>query len=103
MSVIDVAWSTPDEEVFGIVGAQGTALAYPERIIARHELANDMLDATAVAVSFCTLCRAARLFDRPVAGRTPGASSKMPSTWEVRLLATYSDPFTDSSGLSARF
>jgi hypothetical protein len=65
-----VAWSQPDEAVFGVVGADGSALAYPERVLARHELANDELAGVPVSVSFCTLCRSARAFDRRVDGRT---------------------------------
>ncbi len=65
-----VAWSQPDEAVFGVVGTDGSALAYPERILARHELANDELAGVPVSVSFCTLCRSARVFDRRVGGRT---------------------------------
>lgn len=64
------AWAQPDEAVFAMVGGGGTALVYPERILARHELANDVLDGVPVSVSFCTLCRASRLFDRRVEGRT---------------------------------
>lgn len=65
-----VAWSQPEEAVFGVVGVNGSALAYPERILARHELANEEVDGVPVSVSFCTLCRSARAFDRRVAGRT---------------------------------
>ncbi len=65
-----VPWSQPDEAVFGVVGTDGSALAYPERIVARHELANDELAGVPVSVSFCTLCRSARVFDRRVEGRT---------------------------------
>ena len=65
-----LAWSVPSEEVYGIVGAAGTPLAYPERILARHELANDTLDAQPVAFTFCTLCRSVRVYDRRVNGTT---------------------------------
>ena len=64
------AWSMPEEMVFGLVDAAGEAVAYPERILARHELANDRLGGVPVSVSFCSLCRAARLFDRRVGGIT---------------------------------
>ncbi|MEZ5261328.1 MAG: DUF3179 domain-containing (seleno)protein [Acidimicrobiales bacterium] len=65
-----IEWAEPEEQLFTLVGAAGTVLAYPERIIARHELANDTLDGLPIAVSFCTLCHAARAFDRRVDGRT---------------------------------
>ena len=63
------AWAQPGEEVYAMVGEQGTALVYPERILARHELANDVLDDVPVAVTFCTLCRSVRVYDRRVDGR----------------------------------
>ena len=62
-------WATPNEQVFGLVGERGAALAYPERILARHELSNDALDGVPVAVTFCTLCRTVRVYDRRVGGR----------------------------------
>ena len=69
VSMTQPQWAQPDEQIYGLVGAQGTALAYPERILARHELSNDTLDNIAVAVTFCTLCRAVRVYDRRVDGR----------------------------------
>ncbi len=63
-------WAQSDEVLFGTVGTNGTPLAYPERIIGRHELANDVLDGVPIAVSYCTLCRASRAFDRRIDGRT---------------------------------
>ncbi len=65
-----VAWATAEERIFGMTGVDGTALAYPERILGRHELANDHLAGEPVVVSYCTLCRTPRAFDRRVAGRT---------------------------------
>lgn len=63
-------WAQPDEILFGTIGPNGTPLAYPERIIGRHELANDVLDGVPITVAYCTLCRAVRTFDRRVDGRT---------------------------------
>jgi hypothetical protein len=56
---------TPDEIVFGAV-IDGEAVAYPFRILGHHELANDTIAGTPVALVFCTLCRTALLFDRRV-------------------------------------
>lgn len=61
-------WAVPAEEVYGVVGTAGTPLAYPERILARHELANDTLDGQPLAFTFCTLCRSVRVYDRRVNG-----------------------------------
>ena len=69
LPVTAAAWAKPDEQVFGLIGVRGTAVAFPERILARHELANDTLDSVPVAVTFCTLCRAVRVYDRRVDGR----------------------------------
>ncbi|HVR42190.1 MAG TPA: DUF3179 domain-containing protein [Thermoanaerobaculia bacterium] len=51
-------WLSPDEPVFGVVVA-GDARAYPERILAWHEMANDRIGGRPVSLSYCTLCGAA--------------------------------------------
>lgn len=61
-------WMTPDEIVFA-VEVDGIAVAYPFRILGHHELANDTIGDTPVALVFCTLCRTALLFDRRVEGQ----------------------------------
>lgn len=61
---------TPDEQVFGVV-INGVAKAYPERIIAWHEMVNDRVGGRAVSLSYCTLCGAAILYDGTASdGRT---------------------------------
>lgn len=50
---------TDDELVFGLV-LGGVAVAYPERVLGYHELANDVVGADAIVVSYCPLCRSAR-------------------------------------------
>ena len=55
-------WMMPDEQVFGVVIA-GDARAYPERILAWHEMANDRVGGRAVSLSYCTLCGAAILYE----------------------------------------
>lgn len=55
-------WMAPDEQVFGVVIA-GDARAYPERILAWHEMTNDRVGGRAVSLSYCTLCGAAILYD----------------------------------------
>lgn len=63
----DADFMTDDEIVFG-VEVDGAARAYPLRIMGHHELANDHLGGAPVAMTFCTLCRTALLFDRRVGG-----------------------------------
>lgn len=46
----------------------GIARAYPLAILTRHEIANDILGETPVAVTFCPLCNSAVVFDRRVNG-----------------------------------
>ncbi len=48
----------------------GIARAYPLAILTRHEIANDTLGETPVAVTFCPLCNSAIVFDRRVGGET---------------------------------
>lgn len=60
-------WMVPDEVVLGTV-VDGVAVAYPLRILAHHELANDTIADRPVSMVYCTLCRSAVLFDRRVDG-----------------------------------
>lgn len=45
------------------------ARAYPLQILMYHEIVNDTVVGTTVAVTFCPLCNAAIVFDRQVGGR----------------------------------
>ena len=58
-------WMTDDELILGAV-VDGEAVAYPVRILAHHELANDVIAGVPVSMVYCTLCRSALLFDRRV-------------------------------------
>lgn len=51
------------------VEVNGVHKAYPLRVLIWHEIANDMIDDTPVAVTYCPLCNAAVVFDRRVDGR----------------------------------
>jgi len=55
-------WMNPDDLVFGVV-INGDTRAYPERILAWHEMANDRVGGRRVSLSYCTLCGAAILYD----------------------------------------
>ena len=50
------------------VEIDGVARAYPLAILTRHEIANDTLADTPIAVTFCPLCNSAIVFDRRVDG-----------------------------------
>jgi Protein of unknown function (DUF3179) len=47
----------------------GDARAYPLRVLIWHEIANDTVGGTPVAVTYCPLCNAALVFERAVNGR----------------------------------
>jgi len=65
---IAAAGLAPNDPVIGLV-IDGTARAYPLAIMIWHEIVNDTLGDTPVAVTYCPLCNAAIVFDRRVAGR----------------------------------
>lgn len=48
------------------VEVDGIARAYPLAILTRHEIANDTIGGTPIAVTFCPLCNSAIVFDRRV-------------------------------------
>ncbi len=63
------AWLNPKEPVIVLrVGSE--ARAYPLQILMFHEIVNDTLAGTPVAVTFCPLCNASIVFERRVEGRT---------------------------------
>jgi len=51
-----------------VIGAD--ARAYPLRILIWHEIANDTVGGTPVAVTYCPLCNTALVFERASEGRT---------------------------------
>jgi hypothetical protein len=51
------------------VEIDGEARAYPIRILIWHEIVNDTLAGTPIAVTFCPLCNTSVVFDRRVDGR----------------------------------
>lgn len=58
-----------DVEPVIVVEVGGEARAYPLQVLTWHEIANDTLGGTPVAVTFCPLCNAAIAFDRRLEGR----------------------------------
>lgn len=60
--------SIADQEPVIAVGLDGVARAYPLQILTWHEIVNDTIGDTSVAVTFCPLCHTAVVFDRRVNG-----------------------------------
>lgn len=58
-------WLQPASPVIA-VEIDGTARAYPLAILTRHEIANDQIGETPIAVTFCPLCNSAIVFNRQV-------------------------------------
>ena len=56
------------EPVIGVT-LNGVAKAYPIRLLMWHEIVNDRIGDTPVAVTFCPLCNAAIVFDRRIDGQ----------------------------------
>ena len=48
----------------------GDARAYPLRVLIWHEIVNDTVDGTSVAVTYCPLCNAALVFESLAGGQT---------------------------------
>jgi hypothetical protein len=60
-------WLADNEPVIAITHA-GDARAYPLQILTWHEIVNDVVGETPVAVTFCPLCNSAVVFDRRLNG-----------------------------------
>jgi hypothetical protein len=65
----DASYLVDQDPVFGVT-LNGDSRAYPLRILDWHEMANDVVGGTSVALTYCTLCGAGILFDRTVGGTT---------------------------------
>lgn len=63
------AWLQPQSPVIAL-SLEGEARAYPLAILIWHEIVNDVIGATPVAVTFCPLCNSSIAFDRRVQGET---------------------------------
>lgn len=58
-----------DQEPVISIEIDGDARAYPLRILMWHEIVNDEVGATPVAVTYCPLCNASIVFDRRMKGQ----------------------------------
>jgi hypothetical protein len=68
-SVEDADQWLEDREPVALLELNGEARAYPLRILTWHEIVNDVVAGTAVAVTFCPLCNSAVGFNRTVDGQ----------------------------------
>jgi len=60
-------WVAPEEPVI-LLEHEGTPRAYPLQILTHHEIVNDRIAGTPVAVTFCPLCYSALVFKRTLDG-----------------------------------
>ncbi|GAF92675.1 unnamed protein product, partial [marine sediment metagenome] len=58
-----VGYLRPFDRVAGVV-VEGVARAYPLRILNYHEVVNDRVGRTSLAVTYCPLCDSVVVFDR---------------------------------------
>jgi hypothetical protein len=63
------AWLQPQSPVI-MLTVDEQARAYPLAVLIWHEIVNDVIGETPVAITFCPLCNSAIVFDRRVAGQT---------------------------------
>lgn len=67
VSVDEADFLTDKDRILGL-SKDGTAKAYPVRILDFHEIVNDDFNGEAVVVSYCPLCGSGMAFDANVAG-----------------------------------
>ncbi|HED16491.1 MAG TPA: DUF3179 domain-containing protein [Gammaproteobacteria bacterium] len=65
----NASWLRPLSPVI-LLDINGTQRAYPLEILIYHEIVNDVVDGTPIAVTFCPLCNSALAFERQVNGQT---------------------------------
>ena len=70
LPVKDEARLAPREPVITLEMSGEVPRAYPLRYLTWHEIVNDQVGDTPVAVTFCPLCNSGMVFDRRVAGKT---------------------------------
>ncbi|NJR13366.1 MAG: DUF3179 domain-containing protein [Phyllobacteriaceae bacterium] len=68
VSVADETRLGDREPVLLYIGPSGEARAYPIRYLMWHEIVNDTVDGTPLAVTFCPLCNTAMVFDARLDG-----------------------------------
>ncbi len=74
----EVDWLKPNDEVLAI-DYQGVQKAYPLKIMTWHEIVNDEINNTPLAITYCPLCRTGIAYHRKIQGKTYefGVSGKL--------------------------
>src|SRR5205085_8392506 len=62
------AWLSDREPVVALQ-VNGISRAYPMQILLWHEVANDVIGGVPVAITFCSVCHSAIVYDRRLEGR----------------------------------
>ena len=65
----EAGWLHENDVVFGVINGE-EARAYPQRIVAWHELVRDRLGDEEITLAYCTLCNSAIPWKNDVAGKT---------------------------------
>lgn len=63
ITISDVKYLKPDDRVISVVTGKETR-AYPLKILNYHEIVNDRIGDTPIAVTYCPLCDSSVVFDR---------------------------------------
>lgn len=66
-NVSDVTFLNDNDLVIGVV-LNGEVKAYPLPILVWHEIVNDMIGNTPIAITYCPLCFTTQVFDRTING-----------------------------------
>lgn len=71
-------WMNPGDRVIGVKG-ETESLAFPLKILSRHEIVNTEIDGEPIVVTYCPLCRSGVTYSRKVNGETLefGVSGKL--------------------------
>lgn len=94
------AW-LPDTARVLVVAVGEEVHVYPHRLLARHELVNDVVGGQPVFAGFCTLSNYSAVYDRTYGGRTftfglSGYSHYDPTVWDGRDVFVLWDRETES-------
>ena len=74
-------WMFDDNLIF-VLNYKGEVRGYPQKILDRHEIVNDVVAGDPVLITFCPLCGSALAFERVLDGETTefGVSGKLHNT-----------------------
>ncbi len=69
LTVAEATFMEPTDRLAGVV-VEGQARAYPLKILDRHEVVNDKIGNTSIAVTYCPLCDSLAVYNREGSGGT---------------------------------